>query len=63
MTMSGGVAGEHGGHVPVVDGGGPALDQVADLLVVGHVGSPRGRFSLVEPRSAREFIATGKMGE
>ena len=27
-----GVVGEHGGHVAIVDGGGPALDQVADLL-------------------------------
>jgi len=55
------VVGEHGGQVAVVDGGGPALDQVADLLFVGHAGSSRGRFSLVEPRPTRTFIATGKM--
>src|SRR5713226_2246897 len=35
---AGGVVGEHGVHVAIVDGGGPALDQVADLMFVGHAG-------------------------
>ena len=58
MTMSGRVVGEHGGQVAVVDGGGPALDQVADLLFVGHAVPPADdRVSVVKPRPAREFIA------
>jgi len=43
-----------------VDGGSPALDQVADLLFLGH-DSPRWwcgeQFSKVEPGPARKFIA------
>jgi hypothetical protein len=46
-----------------VDGGRPALDQVADLLFVGHVGFPSSWTALtrVEPGPARTFIALGKI--
>jgi hypothetical protein len=61
------VVGEHGGHVALVDGCGPALDQVADLLFVGHSGSSsrtaRTGGTLVRTQIHRDrFIATGKMG-
>jgi len=37
------MVGQHGGQVAVVDGDGPAFDELADLLFVGH-----GWFLLVD---------------